>query len=128
MWKAQIMLPRYFLTLEKTMFQTNMKISNECHILDSDFHISNPAARIKMKFRNSTRTSDQNLHCKDKIPQPPEYTPNSDEKATQPNPDIATQIIAQILISGFTKTKVIAPRVGMVQNFSLDPDELNVIG
>ena len=27
MWRAQIMLPRYFLTLEKTMFQT--KISNE---------------------------------------------------------------------------------------------------
>ena len=50
------MLPCYFFTLEKTMFQMTIKISNECHVLDSDFHISNPA-RIKMKLRNSTPTS-----------------------------------------------------------------------
>ena len=52
------------------MFQTTMKISNKCHVLDSDFHISNPA-RMKMKFRNTTRSSYQNIRWKDNIPQPP---------------------------------------------------------
>ena len=31
------------LTLENTMFQATIKISNKCHVLNSDFQISNPA-------------------------------------------------------------------------------------
>ena len=42
-WTVQIMLPLFLLTLENTMFQTTINISNECHVLDSDFQILNPA-------------------------------------------------------------------------------------